>query len=301
MTSVAKILVKGQNFPFMLDKLRRHGVSVLKLKRKSEKEIIITVKYRDLQKAVDILGNSWYNSLIGLGGLIAFLKKAEKNLLFIAFSLLFIASCYIFDTAVIKVDVTGLSGDRLYKVYRIAESCGIKDGVINFNYDLDFLKKSLFTDFPEIDFVTVKKSGNRLVINVFSNDDDQKKVQKKSSVSAKRKGKILKLKTYSGTPLKKEGDYCDIAEVLVDGYYLNKAGERIEIPANAYYLLECTFETEYFSEDLTEESAYIKALIDGGVQEETVVSYQVTVKNPSGDNAVKGVFAVKIIYLYQEE
>lgn len=301
MTSVAKILVKGQNFPFMLDKLRLHGVSVLKLKRKSEKEIIITVKYRDLQKAVDILGNSWYNSLIGLGGLIAFSKKVRKNLLFIAFSLLFILGCYIFDKAVVKVDVTGLSGDGLYKVYRIAESCGIKDGVINFNYDLNLLKKSLFTDFSEIDFVTVKKSGNRLVINVFSNDDAQKKVPKNSSVLANRKGKILKLKTYGGTPLKKEGDYCDIAETLVDGYYLNKAGERVDIPANAYYLLECTFETEYFSKDLTKETAYLKALIDGGVEEETVVSYQVTVKNPSDDNPLSGVFAVKITYLYQEE
>lgn len=301
MTSVAKILVKGKNFPFMFDKLRRHGVSVLKLKRKSEKEIIITVKYRDLQKAVDILGNSWYNSLIGLGGLISFLKKAEKNLLYIAFSILFIAGCYIFDKAVVKVDVTGLSGDKLYKVYKVAETCGIKDGVINFNYDLDLLKKSLFGNFSEIDFVTVKKSGNRLIINVFCNGDDQKKVQKKSSVSAKRKGKIIKLKAYSGTPLKKEGDYCEVEEVLVDGYYLNKAGDRVEIPANAYYLLECTFETEYFSDDLTKETAYLKALIDGNIREETVVSYQVTVKDPSGSNALSGVFAVKITYLYQEE
>lgn len=285
----------------MLDKLRRHGVSVLKLKRKSEKEIIITVKYRDLQKAVDILGNSWYNSLIGLGGLISFLKKAEKNLLYILFSLLFIVSSYIFDKAIVKVDVTGLSGDKLYKVYRIAETCGIKDGVINFNYDLGFFKKSLFNSFTEIDFVTVKKSGNRLVINVFCNDDEQKKVQNKSFVSAKRKGKIVKLKTYSGTPLKYEGDYCEVSDVLVDGYYLNKAGDRVEISANAYYLLECTFETEYFSRDLTEEVAYLKALLDGGIREETVVAYEVIEKNVGGDNHSTGVFAVKITYLYQEE
>lgn len=301
MISTAKILVKGRNFPLLLERMKNNDVKLIKIKIIGDTERIITVKYEDLEKVFAILGNMWYNTLLEVNGFIGFFNKIKKNLIVIFCVLAFILASYLFDKAIVKVDVNGVTGEKLSKVYSVLEECGIRNGKISFNYDIKSLKKTLFKNLPSVDFVTVKKSGNRLIINLFCNFDTSEKINLKKSITAEKSGKILKIVTYSGTAVKSVGDYCHTCETLVEGYYLNKSGERVDTGCVAYYLIECCYEAEYPAEDITIESVYLKALFDGQIEEEKVVSYVVTPKVIAlkGGKEKTICYRIKVTYLFE--
>lgn len=296
--STAKILIEGRNFIILLERLKRQNVHLLNVKKISETQTIITVKYKDLKKVFAISQNMWYNTLLGLGGFIGFLSKLKKSAIALIFAAAFLASCYLLDGYILGVDVYGVSGDRLAKVYKIVSDCGIKSGKINVGVDTAYIRRSVFQSFNDCDFVTVKKSGNRLIIDVICNTESPKPIETCDKVSAKRSGKITSLKVYSGTAVKSVGDYCNASEVLAEGYYLDKSGQRKEINCLIGYTLECVYENEYVidSKVITDE-LIAKALFDGQIDDLFVKDIVVT---PVLEGENSKTYLVKITYIYQE-
>ncbi len=298
MMSTAKVLIEGRNFVILLERLKRQKVHVLNIRKISETQTIITVKYKDLKKVFAISQNMWYNTLLGLGGFVGFLSKIKKSALAIIFSAVFLASCYLLDGCILDVDVYGVSGDRLAEVYRIVSDCGVKRGKANLGLDTEYIRKSLFKNFSDCDFVTVKKSGNRLIIDIICNTESPKPIEISDKVCAKRSGKITSLKVYSGTACKSVGDYCNKSEVLAEGYYLDKSGQRVEINCLIGYTLECVYEKEYVVDsNATTDRLIAKALFDGEIDELTVKDLQVT---PVLEGENSKTYLVKITYIYQE-
>lgn len=299
MMSTGKVLIRGRNFLVLLERLKKHDVHLLKIRRISETETIITVKYKDLEKVFAISQNMWYNKLISLGGFALFKQKFIKNLPFVVCVLTFIIAAVILDAFVFKVDVYGASGEKLAKIYKIAEDFGYRNGTATLSGNESQIKKNILKTFQDVDFCTVKKSGNRLIINVFFGKSADKNLTVKKSVCASKSGKILSLKTYSGTPLKNAGEYCYQNEKLVDGFYLDESGKIIEIGCLAEYTLECCFVKEYLLPcDVDFEKLLFIAETDGQIDDADVTSYQITPTVKSND---KTVYQVKITYLYQGE
>lgn len=293
--STAKVIVKGRNFILLLDRLKRQNVHVLRVKKINETESIITLKYKDLEKFFAISQNMWYNTLIGLGGYIGFKQKLKKSAFVVIFSLLFLALCYVADGLVLGVDLHGVSGDRAAAVYKIVADCNIKKGKLYKNENFSLLRKKLFQSFDDSDFVTVKKSGNRLIIDIVCSKAPPEQIPLSTTVSAKRSGKITALKVYSGTAVKSVGDYCQTQDVLAEGYYTDKQGVKRQINCLASYTLECVYEKEYLLKTEDEGSLIARALIDGGIEETFVKDCSVT-PLLKGE---KNIFLVKITYVYQ--
>lgn len=299
MTSTAKVFIRGRNFLVLLERLKKHDVRLLKIRRISETETIITVKHKDLEKVFAISQNMWYNELVGFGGFALLKQKLLKNLSFVVCALIFIIAAAILDAFVFKVDVYGASGEKLAKIYKIAREIGYENGTATLAGNESQIKKSILETFRDVDFCTVKKSGNRLIINVFfGNSTDENPIVKKG-VYALKSGKILSIKTYSGTALKKIGEYCHQNEKLVDGFYVDENGKTFEIGCLASYTLECYFVKEYLLPcDADLEKILFTAEADGQIDDTDVTSYQITPTVISND---KTVYQVKIIYLYQGE
>lgn len=299
MTSTAKVFIRGRNFLVLLERLKKHDVRLLKIRRISETETIITVKYKDLKKVFAISQNMWYNELVGLGGF-AFLKqKILANFSFVVCALTFIIAAALLDAFVFKVDVYGASGEKLAQIYKIAQEIGYENGVAALAGNESQIEKSILETFRDVDFCTVKKSGNRLIINVFFGNSADKNPVVKKGVYALKSGKILSIKTYSGTALKNVGEYCYQNEKLVDGFYVDENGKTFEIGCLAEYTLECCFIKEYLLPcDADSEKLLFMAEADGQIDDADVTSYQITPTVMSGD---KTVYRVKITYLYQGE
>lgn len=88
------------------------------------------------------------------------------------------------------------------------------DGVL-----CDMLEQNIRRDFEEITWVSVEKSGTRLLIHVKENDGDKvsSDIKTPSDIIASSDGVVESIVTRSGTPLVKAGDSVKAGDVLVSG------------------------------------------------------------------------------------
>lgn len=298
MISTAKILVSGRNFALLCERLRSRNVRLLKTE-KTGGGYYITVDYRDLDVALKVTERSWHGTFTSLGGYAKVVNTIKKNLLSIALALIFILSAVLIDSVIFGVDIQGVTGEKRYKVLEIAsDTYMVKGGFYN-DGDVESLRHRIFKSVDGVDFVTVKKSGNRLIIGIICLKEDNLESKKGTVVRSMRSGKLLRLSVYSGTPSKIVGDKVAIKEELAYGYYEDKSGNQIAVVPSVGYLLECNFTTEYaVSGGFDEGSVYCRALTDGAIDETWVTSYDVM--PVIVDNVVTAV-KVKITYLYRGE
>jgi len=292
--STATVYFEGRNFTLLLERLRKNKVQILKIKKIDDKKTIITVKYKDLKKVFAISQNMWYNKLLKIGGLMGVVKYALKNALFIGLSVCFLFATYFMDNFILGVDINGVSGDKLHKAYKIVSDCGVNLSGINGKVDVNVIKNSIFKNFPEATLITVKKSGYRLIIDLFCGKSPQQIQQNKKIITAQKSGKIIKLTVYSGTTQKSVGDNVLIGETLAEGYYLDKAGNKVETDCVASYTLLCTYKKEYVGDGY---NLIAKAMFDAKLDDMYVISTKVTKK--LGKN-VANTYLVEITYLFQE-
>lgn len=299
--STAKILITGRNFLLLIERLKKLDVKLLKIDRKSPTETIIVVKYKDLKKVFAISEKLWYNTVLEYSGPIGLLKKITKNALPVALTFLFFLFSFVSDIPFTKVEVNGVKGDKLAKVYMILSENGLDLNKAHFSYDADKLRNALFSSLDKIAFVTINKSGNRLVINVFLNEESAKKINYADAVFSKNAGTVLKIKAYFGTALKKEGDFVSTGEKLVDGYYIDKSGRIIDSKCYCAYYLKVNVKKEYFvtaKENLTKEGLIAKTLLDFNIDDASLTSAKV---EPVFENANGVAYLVDIDYIFKEE
>lgn len=298
MISTAKIFVSERNFVLLCERLRSRSVRLVKTE-KTVGGYHITVDYRDLAVTLKVTERSWHGKLVSLGGYAKIVDSLKNSLLATVLAIVFILSAVLADSLIFGIDVYGVTGEKLYKVLEIANEVGVTKGSFYREADTGNLRRKIFENTVGVDFVTVKKSGNRLIIGIICLKEDNLESKKGTVVKSMRSGKLLRLSVYSGTPSKTVGDYLAIKEELVYGYYEDKNGNRIAVTPSVGYLLECSFSTEYaVSGGFDEGSLYCRALTDSAIDETWVTSYCLT--PIAVDNVVTAV-KVEITYLYRGE
>lgn len=298
MISTAKILVSERNFALLCERLHGRNVRLLKTEKTSG-GYYITVDYRDLDVALKVTQRLWRGTLTSLGGYAKVVNTVKKNLLSIVLAVIFILSAILIDSVIFGVDVQGVTGEKRYKVLEIANDTHMVKGGFYNDGDVENLRLKIFKSVDGVDFVTVKKSGNRLIIGIICLNEDNFESKKGTVVRSMRSGKLLRLSVYSGTPSKTVGDKVAIKEELAYGYYEDRNGNQIAVEPSVGYLLECNFTTEYAVTDgFCEDTIYFRALTDGAIDETWVTWYSVI--PVIVDNAVTAV-RVEITYLYRGE
>lgn len=295
MISTAKIVVYGKNFAVLCEKLKRRNIKLIDSKLLAMDVWLITISHKDLQKTFDALKGLWKTEFVGLGGPVALLQKAKRYLFSIVCVLLFIVAALTFDGLILGVDVKGITGEKQAKIGKIAADEGASLFSTIEKIDTATIKQKVFTTVAGVDFVTIKKSGNRLVIDVICNENAKSENEESNMITAPKSGKLLRISVYSGTKTKEVGDYVTISETLVDGYYIDKNGSSVPVKPMASFLLECTYVKEYSNVGLDETDLYLKTLLDGKIDESSVTQYKVSPISV-GNSAV---YRVEITYLYR--
>ncbi len=240
-------LVKGKNRKYLLERLQKKGVNLLKIENCGQNEIKITIENKDRLKFFAICKNSWYNKELKIGGLLSpFYKCYQKWLLTLFlvsyFALSFIASNLYFETV--------FTGDAL--IYRpIIEKALESQGIIKYSFfsqkQLNGVKESLQKEMG-IAFISVEKSGNRAIIYLKEEKKEPSSLNSLTSdLIANEDMTVLNITLYSGTAVVSNGDFIKKGELIAKAKNLLNDADKTEIdaPIIGVITVECTFEYCY--------------------------------------------------------
>lgn len=152
-------------------------------------------------------------------GLPFFVFRYRKHYSFVigmllAFTFLHIMSLFVWN---ITIDGNLYYTDNVIISY--LQENGIYTGCKMKDIGCDKLEQKIRKDFEEITWVSVEKSGTRLLVHVKENDGDKitETMQTPSDIIASSDGVVESIITRCGTPLVKPGDTVKTGDVLVSG------------------------------------------------------------------------------------
>ncbi len=296
--SYCEILVRGKNQAFLFERLKKHNIDIIKVKTIDENTIIIRVYKKDSEKVFAILSKTWYNKLIKFGGLYGFFSIIRKRMGFLIGAVLFLALSYFTKDVVFSVDIIGTKPENKIYVEKNLSSYGLGKFCNFNNLETEKIKEKILSDLDTVSFVTLEKSGNRLIIRLFESDNGTKinNLKSKSLIST-ASGKLVRLNVYSGTANKLIGDEVFLGDELISGKVVTDFGEY-ETKALGYALIESTFVYEKAFEDI---SLYDKASVVEEAKFHCPCEYGCIVSNYVEENRLaKGIhISVKINYMVE--
>ncbi len=240
----AKPLVRAlqsKNIPFYDCKIQKDGV-------------ILSIDVKDGKKFFAISRNMCYNvKRIRYKGIFSpIFYAAEKIGLIIGFAV-FTALAFFFDGIVSEIDYLGDGAGLKREIDAALAAENVKTGAF-FTADAGDLAKKIYSSSEKFAFVTVRKSGRRLIVEAYRKKEAAKPLNTlKDEVVSDESGTVVYINCMSGTPRVSVGDKVVKGDVLVDGNY-EKDGKahktyalaEIELECEYRYLYESAGEGEYY-------------------------------------------------------
>ncbi len=243
-------LVEGLNLDVLLNTLKKRGISLYNVKKFGNKRLYLSVNFHESRKFFAITKELCYN-----------VKKVRDNgkgypLLSLYRSLGVVIGCLIIAlTAIFANDIIfSYSFTGSASVYgRQAKDYLLSKGVTPFSrfssVDLGALEDGLLSELPCVSFVSVKKSGNRLVVDMaLSREKPEILKGDVYSLVAKTDGIIERLKVYRGTATVSEGDSVKAGDLLVDGVAVIN-DNVIKINVLAFVTIRAQEQFSYFAKE----------------------------------------------------
>lgn len=206
-----------------------------------------------IQKVFAIFKHPCYNTVIRRKSAkmrLADLFKRRFGL--IVGGVVFLATCVISQSLVLKVSVTGNAPYLTEQVLSIATECGVKEFTFCSKLDKPLLS-SRVTALENVEFCSVTRKGWSLIIDVHAHPREENKVNY-SPLKAERAGTITKLTALCGTPEKAVGDKVSVGDVIINNYELTADGERVKCLAAGYAEIEVSGSISLFYERQSEEN-----------------------------------------------
>ncbi|MBQ7407806.1 MAG: sporulation protein YqfD [Clostridia bacterium] len=241
-----KFLVIGKNRQMLLNRLKKRGVGIIKLKILSENRMEITIDKKQSTIFFAICKNMWYNIPLRVGGLLSpFYLLVKKPLIALCVALYFLIAIYggnlYFGAHYL--------GDSVYfkpQIEQALKSVGISE-LSYFTQDKLVKAQLILSKTDGIAFVSLQKWGNKAIIDIKGEVVSPNYVKTYSSdIVANEHMKIIYVAVYSGTQLVNVGDVIDKGDAVVGAYHLINE-EKIPCEIIAEVIAECVFEYEYQS------------------------------------------------------
>lgn len=253
--SYVEFLVEGRNRPLLFQKLKKHGVAVLKSKSVDEKTLILRVRAKDKEKVFAIFGKTWYNKQIGTGGWCAVTDFLRKRSAFVIGLVAFLVAVIVANGRIFGVSVSGADNKLCYEV---AEICK-EEGAIRFarfsSLDFKRIERRIFALDERISYVTVDKNGYNLNVSlVTASEEDKSRFFAGKALCSTVSGTLKYLEVYRGTAVKNVGDKVYAGDELIRGEF--------SVPENSFptvamgrAVVECETSYDFITELFDDESA----------------------------------------------
>ena len=270
--------VNGLNLDKFINTVKKRGVDIVSVKKKGNKQLLISIKFSDCEKFFAIAKELCYNiKKVGDGGKAYPLLKLFNNIgiaigTLIIFIISSISSDYIFSIEFIG---SGSICKREIKEYLS------KSGVSEFSrfseIDLSVLEDKILSSNDRLSFVGVKKRGNRLIINSVLSTEKVKTLNTNiEALYSDAVGVVDNFKVYRGTALIEKGQMVNVGDLLVDGYATIKE-QKVKINVLASVTLICSKDYVYRWNKAGEENTAV-LLAEAEFTDKEIVSCPVSVK-----------------------
>ena len=184
-----RFTVEGLNLDRLIGTLSRRGIRLYRMRKINRKTLKFSLKNEDKQKFFAIMENMCYNVTetgeYGLGMIPALLGRhpgAVLGVFLLAFSLFF------GDAVMTGVQFSGSGALYAAEAERTLEECGVRPFTFFAAYDRDELERLLLKN-PHFSFASVKKEGNRLVVELALADEETPLFGEKRRSSRRLRGR----------------------------------------------------------------------------------------------------------------
>ena len=220
----AEYLISGEKIKYVLGYLENKKVPVYKFLEIDSKRAKITIDYIDRYKFFAICKNMCYNiKKVKYKGFLAPLVLAFKNLGIVIGAILFALTIYFSQDYILKIECTGSGSYYQNEIISLSKDYGVDIYKRFSKADLTGLRRTILSTNPDITFVSVEKSGNKLIINsVMQNGELDSLIKNANDIVSEVKGVVESVNVLRGTPLVKKGDLVDIGTKLIGAYITGK-------------------------------------------------------------------------------
>ncbi len=246
-------------------RLRRARIPLYNLQKTQKNAILFQVEKKDIEKVFAIYPNVCYNSSsnspyvvrnLGGVGVAKWLDFARKRLGVLLGLLAFVIVTLAADGLVLGIDVVGATAYTRESKIALAE-CGITPYAFYKKGQEELVAAKLLA-IPDIEFCSVKKVGNRVLVELRQSPLHTDNLQKETMISA-REGKLLSLTVLRGTPLKKTGEEIRVGEPLVGNYFTTEEGGQVSVEPIARASIACAYEGVHSARN--EQEAFAQAYL----------------------------------------
>ena len=219
-----KYKVSGNKLRFLPTFLNCRGVSVYAYKEISPSISHVTIDFYDSNKFFAICKNMCYNkTIIGYFGVFAPIALLIRHVGLVLGVITFTIITHLLNGVVLDIDCVGTGSCFAMQTQAVISDYGVKKYTLFKDVDFDGLEAEILKTNPMLSFVSVKKQGNRLVVNtVLSDKNPDVLTENYSDLISGHKGVIESVKVLRGTALVSVGDSVDETTVLVGAFLLGK-------------------------------------------------------------------------------
>ncbi len=241
--------ISGVNLDAFINRVVRSGITVINVKKWSNKRLTLSVNYVDRKILFAIAKELCYNiKRIRDFGRDTILVRLSKRVGLILGAIVFAVISITFNDLILSVDYSGSGSTLKREVQNYLENRGVSVMTRFSSLDLNRLEDEILAKNDGLSFVSCKKKGSRLIIELVLSDKGKDKLSGNcKQMIAECDGVIETLKVYRGTALLKEGDKISRGDVIVDGYVIVKE-QKIEMNVLAYLSVLCQIDFRYVSE-----------------------------------------------------
>ena len=217
-------LLNGDRLKYLLGYLENKKIPVYNFLEIDGKNAKITIDYIDRYNFFAICKNMCYNiKSVKYKGLLSLFVVALKNIGVVIGAILFALTIYLSQDYILKVECKGSGSYFANEIISISKDYGVDKYKKFSNIDTLGLKHALLSTNPNISFVTIEKSGNKLIINsVMQKNEPESLGQNVKDVISEVKGVVESVSVLRGTPLVNKGDIIDIGTPLIGAYITGK-------------------------------------------------------------------------------
>ena len=253
--------IKGLNLDRLINVVQKRGITLYDVKKPTNKRLILSVNFKENKKFFAITKELCYNvKKVGEGGWALPMLKLIKNFGFVVGAVFFMAISILSNNYVFAIAFTGTGSVIKREVEQYLTQTGI--GVCSRFSDIDLaeLEDGILASNKNLSFVSCKKVGNRLCIElVLSKSDTGTLKGDEYKLLSNVSGTVEQIKVYRGTAEVRVGDVVNEGDLLVDGYALIR-DQRVETNVIASVTILTKREFYYRSEkDGEEEKALLFA------------------------------------------
>ena len=267
--------VEGLNLDRFINYAKKQGITLYNAKKVGNKRLIVTVSFNQSKKFFAIAKELCYNikKLRDGGKALPFLNLYRLLGVFIGCIIISITATYCNDL-LFGVSFTGSGSLYKREVLTYLSQRGIVPFARFSSFSTERLEDEILASNPHLSFVSCKKSGARLIIDLELCKDKTNMLNGNVySMVSDVDGSVESVKAYRGTAVVQVGDTVKAGDLLVDGYAVIK-DQTVRINVLASVTLICqrdftfTFDTEFEQERaiiFAEQQLFGKEIVDSNV------------------------------------